>query len=201
MTQIVSGSVPGWSQSVIPVYCPLDYNQVRRTGNPQTQAVGGAQNEDMLGTVRWENDPYTPLGRRGFVFVNVNSSDNTTPAVGNIFVFSDLYNYTVTAKQSVTGASRMRVAGVQAINYGSSVAIAGNNIWIQFYGYHAGVLVDNSTFAMGYQIVLSGTDATGTLVANGTAPPYPVVGTALAAATGSNPYYVAAQLHCGQFGG
>lgn len=176
------------NDSQLPIYTTLDWNKApRQTGDPQTQPVNGAQVEDPLGRI-WRDVDET-LGHRTFKYLHL-ASDSDTPVVGSVLVFKDLIGNVVTTKIAA-GSPRNYVACVT-----QDSVDPGHNFWGQTEGYHPGVLADGSTFAAGDQAVLSATDATATVTAAGTAPPYVHVGVVLAAKTGT-PATAAMQLRIG----
>ncbi len=153
-------------------------------------------NFDSPGIIWKDLDFQTPLGVRSYKWLQNNGTNTATTAVGDVVVFADNYALTVSTAQADSSANCLAGVAVAVVPKGSWG-------WFQTDGYCPVVLVDNSTFALGTQIMIkAGTDKTGTTVgAAGTAPTYPVIGTALAAGTGTNPYYVVARLHIGRFGG
>lgn len=146
-------------------------------------------NFDQPGVIWTDLDP--TVGWRRFVWVK--NSGATTTAVGDVLVWTDIYKFNVSTAQADSARNCLRGVAV-------GVAVTNSYLWAQTDGYCPVVQVDSSTFALGTFIMISGTDKLGTTAGSaGTAPVYPVIGVALAASTGSNPYYVTSQLGVGKF--
>ena len=192
------------NQSILPVYCGLDWDQApRNTGNPMTQELYGTRNEDALG--REFTDVSSAYGSRGFKYTQIAAAANCTltdgviPS-GDVLWYTDDDRTVVTNK--VSAATRNALAGVVPVEC-TAGRTPGYNGWVQTDGIHAAVHVDSSTLADGNQIMASGSDGTATIVTSGDgyAPTYPVLGTARAAAAGTSRKTVNAVLHVGKFGG
>lgn len=186
------------NDSITPIMCPLTYDGKLRTGNPQTQAVNGAQCEDPLGRIWRDVDPETPLGVRVFKFVTLASdavlAQNATTVPAGTVVYYDNDNCT-SVTNDVSDSSANRVAGV--IHYART---PGNNGWIQTDGYRATVLANNDTFAENKLVTADPTvDGVCAAVTIGTAPAYPPLGTALGASSGTTKV-VETILHAGKYG-
>jgi hypothetical protein len=165
---------------------------LRQTGNPQTQPLGTADQEDSLGSVYWELDDTGGTGFKRYKFVEVDSEiTSTTIPVGSVLYYTDAYNLVVTDKITASGAAINKVAGVAQVIMSPS-----KRCWIQDYGYHAGVLTDATSVVATDLVQASTTSGTIAIVAIGAAAIYPVLGRAVANKTGS-PAKSAVFLHLG----
>jgi hypothetical protein len=149
--------------------------------------------DSMLAEPWIDLDP--TYGLRKFRYAANTGTNTTSIAVGQVVTFYDIYARACST--SFTDGPFGCVLGV-----GQAVIASGANGWLQTDGYHPALFVDNSTFALGKKIVINHSSAgEGTLAADGTAPPYTPLGTALAASSEPvSQYIVAAQLHVGRWG-
>ena len=167
------------------------YQIMQPTTTYATTDIRPDNNFDQPGVIWRDLDP--TVGYREFVWVYNNGATTATTAIGDCLVYTD--NYKLVASTHIADSARNCTLGVAV-----GVIAAASYGWAQVRGYCPVVQVDTSTFAKGTKIMLSSSDKIGTTVGvAGTAPTYPVLGTALAAATGASPYYVVAQLHVGEF--
>ena len=167
------------NQNINPNYSPLNYVGNRQTGNPQTQPLGVADQEDYLGQIWDDIDPV--LGTRKFKFVLCGADvvNGTSIPIGDMLYYTDDAETTVTNKLTAAGAAINHVAGFAQV-----VMKPGQKSYIQLAG-QITVHADSSTFAANEQVVPSTTTATVASVAVGAGVVYPVVGMALGTSTGS----------------
>lgn len=167
------------------LYTPLTYNGNTVGNNYQTpdpQDAGG----DF-----WD-DVDNLLGCRRFAFVYNNGATTTAVANGAVVYWTDHYGAVVSTKQADSARNCARGVGIGAIS-------AANYGWVQTDGYHGAVLADSSTFALGDKAEAYSTDGEVTDIAAGTAPTYTVIGSPLAASSGT-PKTVKMLLHVGKNG-
>jgi hypothetical protein len=156
------------------IYTPLTYDDIRQTGNPQTQPVNGAQTEDELGVV-WED-----YDGKKYIFVKFDSGATVTGSVvpyGDALSFvGSKANFTVT--NDISDGNRNNPAGVIQNADGNT---PGNKGWIQFGGNHPAVKAKSGdTFAAGTDVILYSNDGEVAVVSAGSAPTYESLGKATA---------------------
>lgn len=153
----VVGSAPTWSSSTLPAL-----------GQDRTGIT------DFIGAVLSLNDP--TVGNSTYKLVHNSGASTAATSIGQLVYYIDTYNLQVSNSFSDAG-TRNTPAGVAA-----SVIPIGGYGWVQVTGNCPYVLAGGGTNAYGLKLM---SDATAGQVVTagtaGTAPVYPVVGTALAA--------------------
>ena len=152
----------------------LTYNSLMTTGEV---GVALRDDEDELGMIRLEYD--STNGIRAYRFVNLDSGSGSLVA-GDLAVMKDKFGQVATSVFSSSVANKNSISGVAI-----GALTAGNHGWLQIGGDMAAVNTTGSTFAVGDQLIHSGTDKVAGKVTLNTAPTNQLLAIATAATSGN----------------
>jgi hypothetical protein len=130
----------------------------------------------------------TTLGYREFVFVQNAGASSANTSTGQLQYWIDNYKLKFSNSFSDAGTRntpRGVATGVINNYLNDPQTSTGYFGWLQILGYIPAVNAGSGTFAFGTQVISDATAGQVVPVANGTAPPYKVVGVALAVSAGS----------------